>query len=584
MRLSSNIHPDLGSAILVLLSASLHLAADQRCGDDDDDANGQPCFGANGLGRTGNLQRSHMIPPTTQSETASSSCLRVAVVEYSRKDTYGDCREDARTNLDVLEKVLRIAYENGVKMLVLPEDGIYINTAKATGPCLEEIPDPDTLKDGDNNPCAATTTSKNFRDTPILSRLSCLAKRYKLYLVANYGTRQQCDNQEPAYANTTNCSKDRDYLMLNTDVVLDPEGRFIKRYRKWHPYTLSEIFDKAPKLEHAYFDTPYGRFGVFTCFDIIYKDPAVQLVEDYQIDTAIFPTWWFDEAPILTAIHIQDGWSEANKVNMLAANILKPLKGSTGSSIFSRNNSLHVAQKNFNQDKQTVSRTRLLIANIEGRPRTPKESTWCDENFDPKVIDIDDNETNDGYKHANYKLLESDTYETLSELEATKTLCSGEFCCTLDYKLLDDTSPKQIRRLILIVRNSRRPGRFQWHEQVCALSILDESTVDRDRLVEKVIYDQNGAYFQRLSLRGKFDSKHVYPVTAQDGLQLIDRRRRQFACNELEVSEKEFQYHCRLDYVPPKSDSEVIASERAAKIYSFAMYGRLYVRDPISVL
>ena len=509
-------------------------------------------------------------------ENADTHCLRAAVVEYSRIDLPNDCRISAQKNLEVFDKIARVAHENHVQMLVFPEDGLYIDTRDVMSGCLEEIPDPDSLNEDNSNPCFSQSQSI-FKDTPILTQLSCIAKRYGLYLIANFGTKEKCNNRtvttESGGQNKTICSDDEnDFLMLNTNVVLDPEGRFIKRYRKWNPFTETEVFNKAPKLEHTYFDTKFGRFGIFTCFDMIYKEPAIDLVEEYKIDTAIFPTWWFDERPILTGIQYQDGWSSTNKVNLLASNILKPNLGSTGSSIFSTNNSLYVSQNNILR-QGAEHKTKLLIANIQTRPRD--DTGACGSGFKPKIIDIDDNPTGDNYKSGHYRLVDSDSLVQLDKLQDEKTLCSGGFCCTIDYKLANDTPLDQINRLIFIVRNGPRPGRFQWFEQVCALATLDEPVTDTRLLTEHVKYDSdNGFEFTSLSIDAKFETKYVYPSTAHDGVTLIERKNRNLVCDEIKPNEtKAFQ--CKLKYVQADGD-EV---KRPARIYSFSMYGRVYEKD-----
>lgn len=572
MKSSVCLRPLKQSVFLVLLSAHLHWAAERKC-----DGKEQPFCDANrGEQIDDNLKKSHLIPNDRQ--LVSESCLRAAVVEYSRLDIREDCRGSVEANLDIYEKISKIAHENGARMLVFPEDGLYAANAKTTEPCLENIPDPDTLDESDSNPCVAHKL-KTFQNAPILTRLSCIAKHYELYLVANYGTKEQCDNGRvnDATVNATACpSKERDFMMLNTNVIFNPQGRFIKRYRKWHTYT--EVFDKAPKLEHTYFDTPYGRFGLFTCFDIIYRDPAIDLVEDFHIDTAILPTWWFDEIPILSSIQFQDGWSATTGVNLLASNILKPSLGSTGSSIISGNNSLYVSQSAHDVTHR-ISKTKLLIANIASGSKANR--SMCDDNFEPKMIDIDDNQTKDDYKYLNYKLLATDTFKTLDKIDETKTLCSGRFCCTLDYKLLDGTSQDQIKRLILIVRNTRRAGKFKWFEQVCALSVLEKPVEDTTELLRNITYDNlKGANFLRLSLRARFNTKYVFPSTAHDSSNLIGRRHRQLVCDEMGGDGLTESYNCQLELVP-STDSY---SLRATKVYSFAMYGRVYGRDPVEIV
>ena len=51
------------------------------------------------------------------------------------------------------------------------------------------------------------------------------------------------------------------------------------RYHKHNLY-FEEAFDAPPQPEIVTFDTPFaGRFGLLTCFDILFHDPTVALVE-----------------------------------------------------------------------------------------------------------------------------------------------------------------------------------------------------------------------------------------------------------------------------------------------------------------
>ena len=90
---------------------------------------------------------------------------------------------------------------------------------------------------------------------------------------------------------------------------------------------------------------------------------------------------------------------------------------------------------------------------------------------------------------------------------------------------------------------------------------------------------ENGADFLRLSIQAEFQSKYVYPSTARDGRNLIDRKHRRLMCHETGDG-AERSHDCRLELIPLSGgDGEGVAS----KIYAFAMYGRVYERDPSSL-
>ncbi|RZF37846.1 hypothetical protein LSTR_LSTR014882, partial [Laodelphax striatellus] len=102
----------------------------------------------------------------------------------------------------------------------------------------------------------------------------------------------------------------------------------------------------------TYFDTDFGvRFGTFTCFDIAFKTPALDLVHKHNITHFVYPVGWVSELPFLTALQMQAGWARANNVVLMAAGLNDPLTGSTGSGIYAGSNLIGAYQtttsKNF---------------------------------------------------------------------------------------------------------------------------------------------------------------------------------------------------------------------------------------------
>lgn len=54
------------------------------------------------------------------------------------------------------------------------------------------------------------------------------------------------------------------------------------RYHKYNLY-FEEAFDVPPRAETVTFDTPFaGRFGLITCFDILFAKPTLTLVEKVE--------------------------------------------------------------------------------------------------------------------------------------------------------------------------------------------------------------------------------------------------------------------------------------------------------------
>ncbi|KAM7064449.1 biotinidase isoform 2-T2 [Molossus nigricans] len=225
-------------------------------------------------------------------------------------------------NLNIYEQQVMTAAQKGVQIIVFPEDGIHgFNFTRASiYPFLDFMPSPRLVR---WNPCLEP---QRFSDTEVLQRLSCMAIQGDMFLVANLGTKQPCGGGDPG------CPRDGRY-QFNTDVVFSNNGTLVDRYRKHNLY-FEAAFDTPLQADHIVFDTPFaGKFGVFTCFDILFFDPAVALLRDSEVKHVVFPAAWMNQLPLLAAIQIQRAFAMAFGVNLLAANVHQPSLGMTGSGV-----------------------------------------------------------------------------------------------------------------------------------------------------------------------------------------------------------------------------------------------------------
>uniref|UniRef100_A0A3B4ZXA7 Biotinidase n=1 Tax=Stegastes partitus TaxID=144197 RepID=A0A3B4ZXA7_9TELE len=108
-------------------------------------------------------------------------------VPLSRRDAL----QHLQQNLDVYEQQAARAAQQGAQILVFPEDGLqgFNFTRSSISGYLETIPDP---QQESWNPC---TEPGRYSNTEVLQRLSCMARRYNLYLVANMPDLQPCPLQ-----------------------------------------------------------------------------------------------------------------------------------------------------------------------------------------------------------------------------------------------------------------------------------------------------------------------------------------------------------------------------------------------------
>lgn len=71
------------------------------------------------------------------------------------------------------------------------------------------------------------------------------------------------------------------------------------RYRKYNLYGETGLTPPA-QLEVVNFTIRNNvTFGIFTCFDILFDEPAMMLVRN-GVRNILFPTMWFSQLPYLT--------------------------------------------------------------------------------------------------------------------------------------------------------------------------------------------------------------------------------------------------------------------------------------------
>ena len=205
------------------------------------------------------------------------------------------------------------------------------------------------------NPC----DQEEFQDRPILQRLSCLAKKYEIVVVANMASKVPCKFGPPGEP-----CPDRGYFQYNTDVAFSESGQLLAKYDKINVYAgEKEIFDSPPPFDlsnYGLFHTSFGFFGMFTCFDILFGSPASYLVHGIGVTDMVFPTAWMNELPLLSAIEFQEAWSMQFNVPLLASNQHLPLEQMTGSGIYNGCKG-HVV---YHYDMLTV-KGKLLVGEIQ---------------------------------------------------------------------------------------------------------------------------------------------------------------------------------------------------------------------------
>ncbi|XP_053323716.1 biotinidase [Spea bombifrons] len=459
-------------------------------------------------------------------------------------------------NLDIYEKQVKTAAKKGAQIIVFPEDGIhgFNYTRQSIYPYLDYVPPPHLLP---WNPCLEP---HKFPDTEVLQRLSCMAEEGRMYLIANLGTKMPC---QPLIAQ---CPSDGRF-QFNTNVVFDDKGTLVATYFKQNLY-FEFGFDTPHEVQHVVFDTPFAnKFALFTCFDILFHEPTVSLVEKYKVKHVLYPTAWMNQLPLLSAIQIQRGFATAFNINVLAANIHHTTLGMTGSGIFSPStSSYHYDMTNEHgtliiakvpvepsEDASSYHDDQNLLLNIEMGPtillnelqhsqvcEKDERSVLCKSSVTTKQMP-----TSFFYSEMMY---DNFTFTPLTSSEGIAEVCAGTLCCFLNYRkaILSDEF------YALGVFDGLHTVHGTYSLQICALvkcGGLEPQTCGHEVTdAESVI---------QFELRGNFTTRHIFPLLLTSGVTL-----------QLPDSWGWKSNYCYMN-----------ASNVSSGLVTAALYGRYYDRD-----
>eukprot|EP00055_Hartaetosiga_balthica_P002624 m.4627 g.4627 ORF g.4627 m.4627 type:complete len:547 (+) comp2266_c0_seq1:35-1675(+) len=265
----------------------------------------------------------HLTTDTYVAHQKSGSTFRAAVFQHYRVKNASDPVASIMANVARYEDVAAEASSNGVQIIVFPEVGLGSNEVdRALNMRFgEDVPDASMHI----TPCDHTGTSY-CAQRPGLCALSCMAKRSNLYAVVGMNDRKACNRTTDPL-----CPADNNYL-FNTAVVFDNQGQVVCRYHKKHIFSPIYVFDVPTPAEVKSFNTSFGvEFGVFVCFDSLFPNPPLELIER-GLRHFVFPTSWTNVPPILSALPYQQAWSREFNSTFLAANTA--VKGTSGSGMY----------------------------------------------------------------------------------------------------------------------------------------------------------------------------------------------------------------------------------------------------------
>ncbi|CAL1272738.1 unnamed protein product [Larinioides sclopetarius] len=461
-------------------------------------------------------------------------------------------------NLQYFGKAVEVAAQKGADIIVFNEYGIFrIRKREALVNYAEYVPDPKLQK---FNPCV-----EKAKDKTVLYTVSCFARENNIYIVANLIGFEPCEATCDA-AEVESCEAkcpDDGVFFYNTNVVFDREGNLIARYRKLHPY-YREIVNVPEEPDLGVFETEFGKFGMIICFDVVWEE-TVLLKDEYNIDTLLFPTYWYDDIVALNSVELHQALAISNGINVLSANIHAPGTASLGSGIFSKDDGALIYTYEPN------GKSKLLLANvrIKGDSEIPNISSLIEITPDSAVPITETGEkfpehcyekvagpAVDGevqYRCLKIKL-ENYSFTKLEKPSGKIRACNKDLCCTLSYEtenLQDDYYLAMFNGL------NNAFGYYHWQEEVCVLTRCDPYDGKPCALQPS----RSKTVFQKVELKGNFKSKKVYPSVFTTKYRLAPKQEWTFKQSEDETV---------LNY-ESRSDSPLL---------KVGLLGRSYKRDP----
>lgn len=211
-------------------------------------------------------------------------------------------KTDAETlslNLGKYKNATAHAAAQGADIVVLPEFGLGMPVAECFDTSRQSVfCEPIPFNTGDI-PCSGSSTSS----PSIQKTASCLAVNSHVYLSIN------------------TCEAVEGVGNYNTQIVYDSTGAMIAKYRKVHPWYTS-CFLKPESADLVTFKTSFSSkpFGVFICYDILFREPGRKLVDlgvTQFVYSAAIPLvgaaaqrlWSFMQSSTLLGSNLQDGQS-----------------------------------------------------------------------------------------------------------------------------------------------------------------------------------------------------------------------------------------------------------------------------------
>ena len=373
---------------------------------------------------------------------------------------------------------------------MFPEDGLmaFGMSRDAIQPYLQQV----SVNNTGSNPCLdGLQTDRQF----ILYRLSCMARDNGMYVVANFGTIEECND-------TRHCPPDGRF-QYNTNVVFDSNGSIVSVYHKWSLF-YEDAFDFPVAPEYAVFTTPFGTFASIVCFDILFKEPAVDLVQVHNVTNILMPTAWRSILPEMSGIGYHESWAVRMGVNLMTSELHVPAAGFAGSGIFSGADGALAYSNRY----EILSGAELLVASLPSSPARCHRS----------LLDVPSTNASGSDDTATFQSeMEGNqmTFTLLRNDEDSLYLTSTNVSCHLRYRF---DLHNQSDMFAFGIFEGLHVSSFNSSIQVCALVRCADS---RDTNSCGASTRQTQSTFALLEMQGSFSTDYIFPSVLGDRGDLV---------------------------------------------------------------
>ncbi len=260
------------------------------------------------------------------------------------------------------------------------------------------------------------------------------------------------------------------------------------RYHKKHLF-FEFHYDTPLTTDITYFDTPFGRIGTFVCFDVIFHDPPVTLIDNHNIDTVAFPTAWMNVLPYFSAVPFHSAFAKGMGVNFLSSNLHDPANRFSGSGVYS------YEQVETYRNDETSDAGALLIAELPSKPvKTPRQE-----------VDFQNVEGGDA-EFSNIIFGDEWNFVALKKDSSEAFVCQNTLCCHLSYTKNDEDL------FALGVFKGLHTEEGTYYLEMCGLLKCKgqaHETCGQD-------VRTSNSFFSFFNLTGNFSTQYVFPMVVSD--------------------------------------------------------------------